>query len=301
VVLSVAFVPHATYFAEIAVPVGAFALAGGIRCVQLYRDARGRAWILLPAVILVEAAWSISISLAAPTSMRFVLVPVVVLGLVSATVLVLLRSRPANAVARVAVAAAVVGAVFAPVAWSLCVLGPGGGGSASDAFAGPRIVAASEKHLASTGQLHARPPTLRPPFRVPPAPALDPAQWRLLRYITAHNGSRRYAFATDSMPIAVNFLLDSSVDTLPMGGFSRRAPDPAAGSVQRLVSAGALRYVLLNSDSVAAQIGNPDVASTRAWVHEHCRPVLHGRFHVTSRLTQVLYDCATPRSSGPKP
>ncbi len=302
-VLSVAFVPHATYFAEIAVPLGAFAISGGIRCVQLFRREQGAAWVLLPAIILVETAWSASISLEAPAIMRFLLVPVVVLGVASATLLVVLHLRSASsfpriAVGRIAVAAAVVGAVFAPVAWSLCVLGPGGGGSASDAFAGPRIVAASEKHLASTGQLHARPPTLRPPFRVPPAPALDPAQWQLLRYITAHNGSRRFAFATDSMPIAVNFLLDSSADTLPMGGFSRRAPDPAAGTVQRLVSTGALRFVLLNSDSVAAQIANPDVAETRTWVHTHCRAVLHGEYHVSSRLTQVLYDCATPRSSG---
>lgn len=305
-VLSVAFVPHATYFAEIALPLGALALAASARCWQLYRRAAGWSWVLLPAAVLVQTAWSVSIILSASAKLQFLLAPVAVLGMLAVVVLSLLAARPGHAATATpgrslgaAVAVAVLATVLAPMVWSLCVLGPGGGGSASDAFAGPRVIATTKRIIPGThgaaDDSTAPPPLLRPPFQVPPAPTLDAAQWRLYRYITARNGDRELLFATDSMPIAVNFLLDSSGDTLPLGGFSRRAPDPTAGTVPHLVSTGALRFVLLNRDTVAAQVANPDVAATRSWVQGHCTVVLHGSFRVTSGLTQLLYDCAKPR------
>jgi 4-amino-4-deoxy-L-arabinose transferase-like glycosyltransferase len=313
VVLSAAFVPHATYFAEIALPLGAFAIAGGARCVQLYRSRRTGLWLVLPALILVQAGWTVSIILSAPASLQFLVVPVIVLGVGSAGVLLGLRAlqgphgdsatnpRVARAT-RVAIGAAALGAVLAPVTWSLCVLGPGGGGSASDAFAGPRIVASYQQTIAGAQSAvdasAARPPLLRPPFEAPPTPVLDADQTRLYRYISDRNGSRSLLFATDSLPIAVNFQLDSDADTVPVGGFSRQAPDPMAGTVQRLVGTGALRFVLLNGDIAAAGVDNPGVSSTRAWVRQHCNPVLRGRFNAASGLTQQLFDCATRRSGG---
>lgn len=297
-VLSAAFVPHATYFGEIALPVAAFALAGSVRCWRIYRMARDRTWIAFPALIVAQTGWSLWVIQSAPASLRFLAIPVGLLGLVATAALIGNRVRRSVRLGWAAVAAAAAGALLAPVVWSLCVLGPGGGGSASDAFAGPRIVTVVHTHSASYGREPLRTPRLRPPLEAPPAPVLDPAQRQLLRYISQRNGARRWLFATDSMPIAVNFLLDTNADTLPMGGFSRRAPDPLAGTVVQLVRTGALRFVLLNGASVAAKIENPDVAATRTWVRSHCSPVLHGRFHVTSRLSQVLYDCARQRSDG---
>jgi 4-amino-4-deoxy-L-arabinose transferase-like glycosyltransferase len=306
-VLSVAFVPHATYFAELALPACALALAGAVRLIRHYRDATGRRWMLLPAIIIVQTSWTIATALAAPASLRFVVVPVAVLGFGGALVLCGLRvfGSPLRRRFTAALAASAVAAVFAPVVWSVCVLGPGGGGSASDAFAGPRI-GSSASVVAKAGQNQDGPgvtvvkhPSLRPPFQVPPAPSLDSQQERLLAYLAPRRGDARWLFATDSMPVAVTFLLETTYDALPLGGFSRRAPDPGTDRVRALIQAGALRYVLLNPAWVNARVSNPDVARTRTWVEGNCIPVLSGKFHSQSRARLTLYDCRPAREAQP--
>lgn len=296
VVMSFAFVPHATYLAVITLPLAAFAVSGAVEACARYRQS-GRAWVVLPAVIVLQAGWASYVSLTGPAELRW-LGPVIILtGLVGAVSLVVMRSRSSRPVAqyRIAVASALVAALIGPVTWSLFVLGAGGGGSASDAFAGPRsnVSAAGAAHPTTSagGGIH-----LRPPFSTPSVAGLDQEQKHLLDYVTARNKPGSIAFATDTMAIAVSVILSTDENPMSMGGFSQHAPTPTLTKLQMLIESNRLRFVLLD-DRSGAQLApaNTALASGRAWVQQHCAPVLSGHFRHGKSARQTLFDCEATR------
>jgi len=297
-VLSVAFVPHATYFAQFAVPVGALSLYGVAAAVAQYRSGGPRGWLVLPSLIAIETAWELIIIWRSSRLMWFTFWPVAVLGILGVLLLVWGRLGRGLAGARAerawgtAIAAGAIAIVLAPIVWSVCVIGPGGGGSASDAYAGPRSGPLST-FVAERRAAASRHKGLRAPFRSPPDGGLDSQQAMLYRYLTARNDGRRFLFASDSMPISVSFLLYTHDDVLPMGGFSRTAPDPGSSFTRDLLASGALRFVLLNGNTVADQVQQADVLAVRRWVTQHCRPVLSGEFRQDAKGRQELYDCSS--------
>ncbi|MES2169304.1 MAG: glycosyltransferase family 39 protein, partial [Actinomycetota bacterium] len=214
-VLSVAFVPHATYFATLALPLALLAVFGGMEAVRMSRLGARRAAVPLITLVSAESLWAVVVALSGPASMRWVAVPALLLG-AGALAGILLRPLQRRFLV-VAAAAALVG----PVVWSACVIGPGGGGSASDAYAGPRTSAAVVHGAAA----------VRHPFATPPSPLLDPWQRALEHYLSARNHGRPWLFATDTMAIAVSFALYSNYEVMPMGGFSRQAPQPALSTL----------------------------------------------------------------------
>jgi 4-amino-4-deoxy-L-arabinose transferase-like glycosyltransferase len=205
-VMSFAFVPHATYLAVLTLPLTALAVAGAVGAARCYRRAGG-VWAALPALVLVQTIWAASIALAAATQLRDLAPVILAGGLTSSGALVALRLRPPirARLTRAALVGAIATALVGPVVWSLCVLGPGGGGSASDAFAGPRIAAVvrpGNATITKGGGFH-----LRPPFSVARTSGLDASQQRLLDYVNARNERGTIAFATDTMAIAVSVIL----------------------------------------------------------------------------------------------
>jgi 4-amino-4-deoxy-L-arabinose transferase-like glycosyltransferase len=289
-VMSLAFVPHATYLAVIALPLSALAVSGAATMLRFYR--RGsRAWPVLPALVAVQSLWGASIALVAAPSLRWLAPVILVLGLASASALVSIKRRRSTLprTARMALIAAVSAALVGPVVWSLCVLGPGGGGSASDAFAGPRLSAAP----AHTTRDSKTAPLLRRPLSVPTVKGLDAAQQHLLGYVDARNRRDSIPFATDTMAIAVSVILFTNEQPIPMGGFSQHAPTPVLPQLRQYIASKRLRFVLLADDLAGEPApANPAVASDRAWVRDHCAPVLSGRFRDGKSARQTLYDCA---------
>lgn len=293
VVLSLAFVPHATYFAVIALPLALFAADATVWGIQTYRTAEDWRRIVLPALIVVQAAWGTSIILEASAKLHWL--AIVTLAAAALSIALLVLSRKARGARsgqwRVAVIAAGLAIVVSPVAWSLCVLGPGGGGSASDAFAGPRLARPTAATVAATRQ-NPHLPLVRPPFSAPKVSGLSPEDALLLNYVDARNPGGALTFATDSMPIAVSIILQTDHDPVPMGGFSRQAPTPALAALTAMVVSGRLRFVLLQaSTSATLTPPNATLTAVRSWVTGHCHPVLSGRFRDNSLSRQVLYDC----------
>jgi 4-amino-4-deoxy-L-arabinose transferase-like glycosyltransferase len=298
-VMSFAFVPHATYLAVLTLPLTALAVVGAVRAAEVYR-AGGRAWVVLPALVVAQTLWAASIALMAAVQLRGLAPAILVVGLASSGVLVWLHlHRPTrSSVAKGALAGALAAALIGPVVWSLCVLGPGGGGSASDAFAGPRI-AAPVAHPVNTAITAGAGLHLRPPFSVPRVSGLDAAQRRLLGYVNARNRRGSIPFATDTMAIAVSVILATHEAPIPMGGFSQHAPSPTLAQLQHYIGSGRLRFVLLSQyPATRPAPSNAAVESDRAWVHTHCAAVLAGRFRDGKTARQVLYDCV---AAGTKP
>jgi 4-amino-4-deoxy-L-arabinose transferase-like glycosyltransferase len=284
-VMSIAFVPHTTYLAVLALPLAALAVAGAAGCAELYRS-RGRAWIALPIAVVVQTLWAASISLSAAAAMQWLAPVILVAGLAASGVLIALRVHPVapKLPLRAAIAAAVVSTAIGPVAWSLCVLGPGGGGSASDAFAGPRL----ETPVPS--------PAGDPVSALRSARSdagLDAQQRRLVKYVDTRNAPATIAFATDTMDIAVRVILTTNENPIAMGGFSGQAPTPTLSSLRRLIESGRLRFVLLAAQKPEKPYPvNAAVDADRQWVRATCAPVLTGRFREGKIAHQTLFDCA---------
>jgi 4-amino-4-deoxy-L-arabinose transferase-like glycosyltransferase len=291
-VMSFAFVPHATYLAVLTLPITALAVVGAARTAKAYR-AGGPSWALLPALVTVETLWTASISLMAAVQLRGLAPATLVVGLASSGALVWLHFRPPTRswFTKGAFAAAVAAALIGPIVWSLCVLGPGGGGSASDAFAGPRM-AAPVAHPVNAAVTVGAGLHLRLPFSVPRVSGLDPAQERLLVYVNKRNRRGSIPFATDTMAIAVSVILATHEAPIPMGGFSQHAPTPTLAQLRHYIRSGRLRFVLLGQYRATRPPPiNVTVESDRAWVHANCAPVLAGRFREGKTARQILYDC----------
>jgi 4-amino-4-deoxy-L-arabinose transferase-like glycosyltransferase len=292
-VMSFAFVPHATYLAVLTLPLTALALAGAVQAVNLYREG-GRAWVTLPALVIGETTWAASIAFVGAAQFRALAPVILAVGLVSGAVLVWVHGRPTGRpmAAKGALVGAVSAALIGPLVWSLCVLGPGGGGSASDAYAGPRVTALVSRP-GSTAKPAGTGLRLRPPFSVPRVSGLDTAQDKLLDYVNARNGHGSIPFATDTMAIAVSVILATHEAPIPMGGFSQHAPSPRLPELLELIRSKRLRFVLLAQDpSGRVAPNNVAVAADRAWVHAHCAPVFSGRFREGKAARQTLFDCS---------
>jgi 4-amino-4-deoxy-L-arabinose transferase-like glycosyltransferase len=273
-VLSLAFVPHATYFAGLALPLALLSVLGALEVTRIYRLGAPRSHVPLVALVAAQTAWATAIALIGPASLRWVALPVLLLG-VTATVGLLVR-RTGRAWLLPAVAAALIG----PTIWSASVLKPGGGGSVSDGYAGPRVSAAFIMHHA---------PRARAAPSSPVVPGLDAEQVRLLRYIAPLNGGRPWLFATDTTYVAVNFLLYTPYQVTLMGGFSRQAPHPTLAQLRAELRASTVKFVLLSD---APGPSNTALASVHSWVASTCVVALRGQFRDGSPASQTLYDCA---------
>ena len=262
----------------------------------LYSRASG-VWAVFPALILVQAGWATWVSATGGSQLQWLAPLIAVTGFAAAAVLVLRRMRPtrpgrrrSRAPYRIGIAGALVATLVGPVAWSLCVLGPGGGGSASDAFAGPRP--STTAHGPATPAVI----RLRPPFTTPTVSGLNREQRRLVDYVAARNSHGSLAFATDTMAIAVSVILWTHEKPMPMGGFSQRAPTPQLATLQALIESNRLRFVLLADLARGQPVpANPAVTADRAWVRQHCAAVLTGSFRDGKSGRQTLYDCAAMR------
>jgi len=82
-----------------------------------------------------------------------------------------------------------------------------------------------------------------------------------LSYLEAHQGSARYMVAAVGSSTAANIALDSSRNVIDMGGFMGSDPSPSLQQLERLIAAGQLRYVLLNTGQRGTAAGGPGGSS----------------------------------------
>ena len=296
VVLSAAFVPHVTYFAPIALPIAAFAVHGAAEAVSAYRSGRSRAVLL--ALVGAQTVWAASILVLVPRQLHPMLAAVVVAGSLSVAALGLARRRRSTGIRMLGLGLGLVVGLVGPATWSLFTIGSGGGGSASDAFAGPPIGADGSIPLIATGRRTGL-IVIHRPFSAPGGIVrLSPADAALLRYVDARNRAGSIPFASDSLPVVQEVILGSDAGPMPMGGYSGRAPEPTAAALEHLVRTGRLRFVLLQQ---AARTDDPVLATARSWIRRRCTVALSGRFRARSSQRLDLFDCATPADGSQVP
>lgn len=311
------WVPHATYYAPIAVPLALLAAVAGVDSLAWWRERMPRWRWVAPALVVATAAWQVVIAVTGAEAARFAAIPFALVGLAAAAVLAVLGGPAAGhpgrraALRRTALPAIalLVAIGLAPVAWSSMVIFPGLGGSAADAWAGPRPIGVYGTVKTNTlgvpvatavaATNATRKPTfrIRPPFEVVHTPRLDPAQRQLVDYTVAHVGKKHLLFATDNVAVATTIIIESRYDVLPMSGFSTMTPFPTLAGLQTYLRDGTIRYVLLDDPGVPHR-PNPVMATVRRWVRATCTPVLHGEFRSGQTQTQTLYDCRVADQRG---
>ena len=301
--LSAGNVAHSTYVVALAPALAALAAAGLAGYLAEWRTptVRSRAWAL-PLALGLTAAWSAYLASHYPAFLPW-LIPATLataaLAAAALTVRVLpvrslapaLRERIPAGRARTlipsfALAATVIALLAPSAAWSLSVFDSAYDGSSGNASAGP-YTSGYAFHNAAQGM--AKHPN---PFE--PATTLDPAQSRLLSYLTQHRSGAKYLLATESWGVAAPYIMDDSAPVLPMGGFSGNADFPTPGQFRALVLARSDQYVLLSGPAMTmhGQPG-PDLQSIAATVAEQCALVPVASYGGVPGETAPLYHCGT--------
>ncbi|MFF7985845.1 ArnT family glycosyltransferase [Streptomyces sp. NPDC007901] len=223
-------------------------VAVGLSALAAVAVTRVRRRGVLCAVLAVNVGWCAALTLYYPRFFTWSVAVAAVLALPALVLFAVGGSRPRRAALAVAVAAVlVVPTVWSASATSLRYNQPGGFGRI-----GPGSIATRNGAL-----------------------ALDPAQRRVLAYLTAHRDGARYLAAVPRWQMAAPYILSDNASILPLGGFTAHVPYPAPGTFHRLIDTGRLRYVLLGHADLthrARGAKTPGRVLMR-WVIGHCAPV----------------------------
>ena len=291
-VLSAISLPHTAYLASLAIPVAILCAIAAILLWKAFRSENSAWRFSVPATVAAETVWTVWLVASYPSFARWMIPPILVVGLVSAFVLFaitagLVRSR------RVASLIGVVSAglaVAAPLVWALSTLNPAFAGSANDAYAGP--VGAS---------------VFNPPVKRARAYGTGLNSNRVATntanvedmaydYAAKRSGKIEYVLATDAWRSAAPMIMDEASRVLPIGGFTSRAPSPTSVTIANLVRRGALRFILLTGPEAKSSAVTPDIATIQDWTRANCslvpqRALGMDRLRARSPLSDSLYDC----------
>lgn len=294
--MSFTAVPHPVYLASLAFPIAALAALGATLLWKSFTTANARLRYALALYLLIQTIWSVGII---ETSGTFALslIPVIEVAAVGGTLLAFVGANRPQMLQRgkkLLGALAVCVVLAGPGVWSLSTLDPRYDGTANDAYAGPRPTAIDQ---ASRDPLHPGPfgPGLNSNRTIPGAAAREAAIYQYARLHAANNGA--FILATDSWRSAAPLIMEGETRLLPVGGYSSQVPDITPPEIAQLISAGSLRFILL--DPTAQQTGpaptNPD--SIRNWVSTHCAVVPEYRYALPpdhpnpAAATETLFDC----------
>jgi 4-amino-4-deoxy-L-arabinose transferase-like glycosyltransferase len=301
-VLSAISLPHTAYLASLALPLAILCAIAGILSWRAFRTANSVWRFSLPATVAAETVWTVWLVASYPAFARWMIPPILTVGLVSASVLFAIASgslRSRRVVALVGVVSAGL-AVAAPLIWSLSTLDPAFAGSANDAYAGP--VGAS---------------LFNPPVKRAQAYGTGLNSNRVATntanvediaydYAAKRSGRVEYVLATDAWRSAAPMIMDEASQVLPIGGFTSRAPSPTSVTIANLVRRGALRFILLTGPDAKSSAATPDVAAIQDWTRANCslvpqRTLGVGSPRARSRLPDSLYDCGRSQPPYPQP
>ncbi|MFD6431558.1 glycosyltransferase family 39 protein [Streptomyces venezuelae] len=267
--------PHTAYVAILAPPLTALSAAGTVGLWRAHRAATSgpRAW-LLPAVVVIEAAWTIHLA-----SKHVDFAPWLIPLLVAATLVAVLALAPFGTSRRTVLVGLLAGCVAmfaAPTTWSLSVLNERYRGSAVDAYAGP-----GNDARISTGTRTARAADVR----VPTTPT--PAQSGLLDYVEQRDGSAKYAFSTEGWEASAPYVYATGAPVVPLAGL--HADSLTLAEYRHLVATGDLRFALVTE-------AGKKTSRISSWVASACAEIDPRAYGATGRggeraPAQTLYRC----------
>jgi 4-amino-4-deoxy-L-arabinose transferase-like glycosyltransferase len=255
---------HFYYLATMAPPLAALAGIGLVALCESFLRGGWRA-VLLPASILLTAAWQLCIDASAlgwtfggSHPLRIALVVGALMSAGALLVLLVWRptaSRPlgprARALAASAVAIGVVAVLLVPGAWALSsVLAPGPGSIPSADLA--RLVPVA-------GDAPARSRTVEP---------YDPSG--LIAFLEANHAGERYLLATTTTRLAAPIIIRSGHSVMAMGGFHGLDPILTPEKLAGMVEARQIRFVMVGDAPFISRRLGADVAARPItdWVQE---------------------------------
>jgi 4-amino-4-deoxy-L-arabinose transferase-like glycosyltransferase len=251
----------------------AFAALAGIGIADLwsYYPRKNGYALLLPAALLLTAAWQITIQagalgwsfsqLSSLTINWLNGLHIALLGgtLLAAAGLLLIYFLPAanrgtSALARSSLAIGIAALLILPCSWAVSsILIPGNG-----------LLPSADLYrlIAVTGDQGSR---IRRSLEQPRSTA------KLITFLQANRKDERYLLATSTAELAAPIIIRTGEAVLARGGFHGIVPAVTPESLARMVEAGALRFVMLGDVSTVNQKMNSDANRIRLadWVRAH--------------------------------
>lgn len=284
---------HRYYTVELAPAIAATAAVGLYTAWGWYRAGK-QAGLLLPAAIVVTAAYAFYLLDQTPDWLPWLRYAVVIVGVLAVVALLVRRVAP-----RVALAAGLAAVLAGPLAYSVdTMLTPDTVFTQADPIAGP----STADTVATIGAaLHADAAVQAFADFMAGAQTMTTGQQEVLSYVTAHAGGRRIQLAVELGSWGADpYLMNSSARVVAFGGYLGLDPAPTSTQLADWADNGQLGYVLFpdvlgnlakGGGSGAGIDANALVGRVR-WTGTHCRPVPPKLIGPAAAQAGILFDCA---------
>ncbi|MCY8138547.1 glycosyltransferase family 39 protein [Bacillus inaquosorum] len=250
---SVAGFFHQYYLIMLAPPIAALSGIGWYTMYRLYKNNKDWASYLLPAAVLITAAFQVYI-LSAYTS-QIGSVWMYVLGLsglgITLALLMLKRSHPFSKQLTI-ISLCVL--LLTPVYWSATPLLYGGNSVLPES--GPQL-----KSSANGGNMFS-----------------SEVDTGLLSYLRKHNTGEEYLFATLTTVTAAPYIIHENESVMAMGGFNGTDPILTVSKLKKLVKEGKVKYFLLSGNNS----GNSELVS---WIKKNGKEISSDEYSSSSSST----------------
>jgi 4-amino-4-deoxy-L-arabinose transferase-like glycosyltransferase len=310
---------HQYYTTQLGPAVAALAGAGLVLLWRHYRYPTGFSWLLLPAGIVITAAWA-WVLVSRDTSwngwLRYAVAAVAVLAVLGLVLAKLLNT----AGARIAAVLGIVAVLLAPGVWSaaaaidsasaggpggLATAGPPGGGFGGGAAGGRPGGAGGQGGLGGFPGGQQLSPEQLEQFEQRfgggrggrggrGGSTLTAEDQKILDYVVKNAPDARIKLAVEGGAMASEtFIVNSDVTVIGMGGFMGTDNAPSVDLLKQWQSEGSLGFVLTGGTDGAGGFGGRGggIAQERTqWVQQNCKVVPAGAY---GGGTQTLYDCLT--------
>ncbi|WP_144828068.1 glycosyltransferase family 39 protein [Microbacterium sp. BH-3-3-3] len=288
-VLTFTRVPHTAYVASLGVPMVLLTAVAWREGVRLLRARTLAPRLVLPAVVVAQAAWWVWL-IAQALLPTVLLIPAIVVGTAGLLMglVAALRGRSApRPLRRAAPLALAVALLCLPVATSLQVLDDARDGSGGDAYVGVTAVGGNRNEVF----------TVSAPAPWGGHPSLTPALAQLVSLAQKHGGGADGTplFVTDSWAISAQIIDATGASVLTDGGYSGHVPVFTADQLAAMVTAGrvhlfAVAYGAPEGDPVREVATGPDCRTLTTVTFAPAKEAGDGR--PASKATGVtLYEC----------
>ncbi|MFL6979821.1 glycosyltransferase family 39 protein [Bacillus inaquosorum] len=244
---------HQYYLIMLAPPIAALSGIGWYTMYRLYKNNKDWASCLLPAAVLITAAFQVYI-LSAYTS-QIGSVWMYVLGLsglgITLALLMLKRSYPFSKQLTI-ISLCVL--LLTPVYWSATPLLYGGNSVLPES--GPQL-----KSSANGGNMFS-----------------SEVDTGLLSYLRKHNTGEEYLFATLTTVTAAPYIIHENESVMAMGGFNGTDPILTVSELKKLVKEGKVKYFLLSGNNS----GNSELVS---WIKKNGKEISSDEYSSSSSST----------------
>ncbi|MCY8055610.1 glycosyltransferase family 39 protein [Bacillus inaquosorum] len=244
---------HQYYLIMLAPPIAALSGIGWYTMYRLYKNNKDWASYLLPAAVLITAAFQVYI-LSAYTS-QIGSVWMYVLGLsglgITLALLMLKRSHPFSKQLTI-ISLCVL--LLTPVYWSATPLLYGGNSVLPES--GPQL-----KSSANGGNMFS-----------------SEVDTGLLSYLRKHNTGEEYLFATLTTVTAAPYIIHENESVMAMGGFNGTDPILTVSKLKKLVKEGKVKYFLLSGNNS----GNSELVS---WIKKNGKEISSDEYSSSSSST----------------